>query len=631
MDSLRIQFERAEKQVNLVAGKLARREFLTNQDFNETVRLLNDIDLEQQRLLRSIQQEGIDIGDCRSLDALDQLLEEVRKKREQEELRRRMADAVFKFLCIESTAEEHKAELQRLQDELYGSSDEELEQMEKDGRLDGYRKFTELVKSPAPDRAEVFALRDQFGYQMAFAVLAGQLVYREKRRPADSRRPETRQEPSPEAARPAVTPESGSEYEPEGEPVQDRFAAQQLVQNAEPETPAKQSTPPAQEPEESEPEPEPAPAPVSVQKEPGAVLRSTFTLPDHEDFPFWEAWDSFKDFREKVSSLPKACRILLPALTQLGVLDLDLTLAFCSIMGWDTPWKDRDDLDIQMERSLWLLAKQNLAAEYKIEGQNPLYCLTEYAYRCLHEDAIQRDASKLFRIHIDRDRGFHIAIGSHDLFGWQEMDRDALLDARDRNAALVTYFTCLKGAWGVKNLSSDTLVSVLNSLNWTNGHYVVKVPGENSKLSLCTVYHDLREYPRSGETLYPGSGGALFVTPERPDGPFPTPGPAFFATETDLWQWDGRWYEVLHVEPPEEEEEVLEDDLEEEEEPMYGEDEEVFVEGEPEEMDREPGDREDPGRDEDDYEYDGEAPDEDSEPEEEEDLRQGNDDSSNDE
>ena len=56
--------------------------------------------------------------------------------------------------------------------------------------------------------------------------------------------------------------------------------------------------------------------------------------------------------------------------------------------------------------------------------------------------------------------------------------------------------------------------NVLDSIAWQSGQYTIRVPGVD-KLNLCTLYDSMSQFPRSSDLFYPGSGGALFLTPEN--------------------------------------------------------------------------------------------------------------------
>ncbi len=536
LESLREQFEQAEKQVDVVREKLIQREFITREELDGLVHLLVNIYETREKCVKILESEGLDASECRNLDSLEKALEINRRRRELEERNRRIRQVLEGFFSIIPLDAIHQEALEGFQQELRDCSEETLAEMDRSGELELYRTFTECVRDGSPDPARVDTLKDRFGFQMVYAILAGQLKYvgpeEEKQVPAEGAEPEAG-EPGesrePEQAEEAEEAEGGEEEEDSSAPEEAQEAG-------------------AEEPEE-------VPPPVEEDSgEPRIMVSSTFPLPEPGDLPYWEAWrDSttkvtFQEFRDKVRNLPKA-RILLPAFTRLGVLDAELMVRFCAIMNWDIPWHsdvnfwhEGESMEEQVERCLWTLTKHGMVAEYRIEGQpKPVYCLTEYTNWCMRHEDIQQAARELFHIHLSDGNVFCIDIGSNEVVARQEMDRDRLLAIRDHNADMADYLSFMNRAFEEQELNRDELLSILNSFSIRNGRYMVLVPGEE-KLYLCTVFHSLADYR--------GSGGALLLTEERPEGPFSTKGPVFHCGGDTLSCWLGKWYTMIHLVEP---------------------------------------------------------------------------------
>ena len=533
MDSLTVQFERAQRQVQSVAAKLSNHEFLTGQDFTELVRVLNELDLGRQRGIRILEQAGMETTGCQDLDRMVELLEFCRAQQEQEEKQRRIRDTVAGFLSIEAVEEEHRSELSRYQQELEAFSGEKLEEMEKAGELEPYRLFLASVRSQRPNRAVVAQLKNTFGYQLAFALLAGQLEYHGPDLDVDPASPvEDEAEPEPE----------------EPAPAQEEPAAEEVPQ-PEPEAPA--------EPEIKTAPAEP-PAPEPPPKPRGPVVASSTQLLFENDFPYYEAWDGFADFCRNVQEMDNACHILLLALSRFGVLDLETAMQFTILMGWDAPWREKEEaVAEQEERSLQRqmatvprkLLRRNLIAEYVREGKPTLYCLNEYSYRVLQREDLFLPPEEFLRIELSGGRHFHVPVGHHDVYGKEEMEESVLDGVMEQNKALIRYFTFLRRAWEAQVFDNGDMVAVLDSIAWQSGQYTIRVPGVD-KLNLCTLYDSMSQFPRSSDLFYPGSGGALFLTPERPEGPIRTRGPAFYCNDSELYIWERGWEKLMEIPEP---------------------------------------------------------------------------------
>ncbi len=560
LESLRELFGQAQQQVDMVAEKLRNGEFISRDDLDEMVRRLVTIQETREKCDAVLEEEGLDPSQCHNLESLEKALEINRRRRELAERNRRIRETVDGFLSIVPVEEIHRQELETFQQELRDSGEEALIGMDQGGELALYRLFTDCVRSATPDPRQVDALKDHFGFQMVYAILAGQLQY-----------VGVEEEPAPAPAAPAAVAEPAPQPEPEKQEEPAAGTSSETPEVAPDTSPVDSSGDVSEEPDvQPEPEPVEEPAPPEPEPEPGPPampVSSTFPLPDSGDLPYWEAWrDSstgvtFQEFRDKVRNMPKA-RILLPAFTRLGVLDAELMVRFCAVMNWDIPWHndanvnafEANSMEEQVERSLWTMTKHGLVAEYRVPGQpRPLYCLTEYTNWCLRHEDIQHDAHALFHIHLRDGNEFCIDMGDNEVIARQMMDGERLLAIRERNANMADYLSFMSRVFEEGELNRDEMLAILNSFTIRNGRYMVLVPGDE-KLYLCAVFHHLEEYR--------GTGGALLLTEERPEGPFSTKGPVFHCGNNTLSCWLGKWYTMVRlVEPQPEPEPEAEEDV----------------------------------------------------------------------
>lgn len=295
---------------------------------------------------------------------------------------------------------------------------------------------------------------------------------------------------------------------------------------------------PAMPPPPPPPEAPPAAAPPGPEPEeepsvPGRRLVSMYPIKNREA--------SADGFRNALKRFPIEANILLPALSQMGVLNAELTLRLSELFGWNEAQPDAGLYAEQIKKTFLALADKGFIAAYPTQEYGTLYCLTEYSYACLHKPTILKDAKNIFAVPMGKQRrkSFFLCVGSHKLLGQQQMDMDTLLTALTQNQYVERYLSFVQDKKAALKLSDEELKAVLNSFVWKKDGYAVKVPVDGAGVP-CRICFD-------GE--HHGGGAVLFLTAAPPQGPWED-GPVAFCNGEDLSLWDGGWRSITA--PPEE-------------------------------------------------------------------------------
>lgn len=476
MEKLKKVFADAEYALNVVVRKLSDGQLLTDQDCLEVVRQINESSQEQQRLMRELEKAGYDLSDCSSVDELEEMLADYRRQKEEQDCLCRLRTIVARFSSIRAVADVHKGELERIQSDLAACDDKKLLCMEESGQMELYRKFISCVSAPKTNMEDVSLLTSQFGYQLPFAILRRELTVGEE-------------VPCVKEVSSAVLPEEPPAVPPAGG------------------------------------------ACSSEEEEPSAGDRMLETM-----YPIKRREVSVDRFRNALKRLPIEAYILLPALSQFGVLNVELTVQLSAVFGWNVTQSGSDCYAEQIEDTFRILAEKGYIAAYQSQECGTLYCLTEYGYNCLHMPTIQKSSEELLAIPIYRrkHRTFYVSVGFHKILGYGQMETDTLLEVLSQNQRVERYLALLKNRKDAIGLNSEDLDAVLRSLSWKSGHYVVRVPIDG-KCILCQVCF--------GEEDQNG-GAVLYLTTDRPEKPLNN-NTAVFYNGDELVYWNQGWIPLI--------------------------------------------------------------------------------------
>lgn len=243
-------------------------------------------------------------------------------------------------------------------------------------------------------------------------------------------------------------------------------------------------------------------------------------------------------FRNALKRFPAEANILLPALSQMGVLNVELAVRFSALRGWDVTQPNQKQYAEQVENVFRLLSEKGFTTGYQTREQGIVYCLTKYGYDCLHMPMIIKNARDVLAvpIHKRKNNSFFIPVGYYKFLGDVQMDAGRLQEAFGRNQDIERYLSCLQKQKHILRLSDADMESVLRSFTWKNNHYVIKVP-ICGKYVLCQVCHNMDDCV---------SGAALFLTSVQPEKPWEE-GPVVFCDGRDIFYWNHGWIPAVGV------------------------------------------------------------------------------------
>lgn len=274
----------------------------------------------------------------------------------------------------------------------------------------------------------------------------------------------------------------------------------------------------------------PTPEPEDESPASGGMLRSMYPIKRREA--------NVDGFRNALKRFPVEASILLPALSQMGILNVELTMRLSELLGWNAARADADFYAEQIKNTFRALAEKGFIAAYPTQEYGDLYCLTEYGYNCLHKQTILKEAKNLFAVPIDKrkPKSFCIAVGSHKILGQQQMDTDILLKAFAQNQQVEHYLSYVHSQKDTLMLSDEDLETIMSSLVWKNDGYIVKVPIDGACVP-CQICFDSGHYD---------GGAILFLTSVRPEGSWED-GPIVFCDGKALSRWKDGWNSVIEV------------------------------------------------------------------------------------
>ncbi len=179
---------------------------------------------------------------------------------------------------------------------------------------------------------------------------------------------------------------------------------------------------------------------------------------------------SFKKEIVRIAKSAQMVRIVLPMLTNLGVLTKEQAYRFG--VGMDC-FREEERSRKDVEEAFDVLASKGFVAHYQYhDGVSVVdaYCLTGYCYGCMQKNSIA--SLRMF---------WGITFGDYKFCGGVQMDKSIVAGAIGKNAVLLEYF------YGIKaRLSEAEYQVVKESIHWLGGCYEVAVFYEG-KSYLCRI------------------------------------------------------------------------------------------------------------------------------------------------
>lgn len=471
MDNIEQSFLALGDHLSKVQQGVDEGQFLTEQVCSEMFRLVDEVRQEQKRCMQTLQDVGIKDPVCSSVSVFRTQMEECQRKAVEKQIA--AAKQVMKeFLSLFSTSGVHTAKLNQLFRQIDLSDETALLHIMESGELAQYQTFLDFVRAGTADYAALEPLTGIFGYDLAFALMGGDLRLGG---------PETSAE------------EKDSEAEKPQEPEQ------------EPETQMEQKG-------------------TNVSGNVTTETVSAWLIPIQ---PIKEQKPTVEGFRKILGKLPVDARVLLPALSQFGVLTLELAVRIGMAMDWAVAQPDEQAYRTQVAKVLQELEKRGFVARYNTEA-GEVFCLTAYGYGCLHRSKILEQAKHVFAVPMETHgtsvKTFAVAIGQHQLTAQPRMDAAVLCRTLDEVRKVCEYLEWIRQ-------SSENAEEICCSLTWKAGHYEVKTPCADGT-TLCLVCFEAS----------PGEN-ALYLTEAAPK-PCPATGTAVWFSGGMLLHWDaaqGEW------------------------------------------------------------------------------------------
>ncbi len=529
MDTLKRLFMNAEICIRGIVEKISGKQFLTEQDCAEMVRLTMEICQEQERCMKMLKEAGVEETECQSIEELEGLWNLYRQKEERKKRILQSRRIVEEFLSIQTPMEDYRLELERIQSALRVYDDEMLLQMEENGDLRHYQEFVDCIKTEQPDKELVYKLADKFGRPLAFALLYHELEF----------------SGCENAEKTIVAPkegvsEVGNTWDEKNLSntgnVLDQGDSLNLESNLEEERiPNPEYTSSAGMEELAVGSSAKAAGASFTDKGGFLVNNKTYLLEPIR--PLRKRDITTKMLRGDLKGLSLQAKTLLVMLRQFAVLNAELAMEL-SHVGEKHDY-DQEDLIIhkkQFECTFETLLEKGLVAGYRTEEHDVLYCLTEYGYQLTFLKGSEGDFVKVK----NKYRKFSVLLENRRILGTAQMRGDILRLVFGKTHDMARYLTCI---WEHKDrlrLDKKMVDEIIGSFCWDKDHYIVKV-FMNRKSTLCPVYHTFQSYP--------GTGVALFLTAVPPEGPFDqTKDAVFFCDGENCYYWAHGWISIAEEE-----------------------------------------------------------------------------------
>ncbi len=232
-------------------------------------------------------------------------------------------------------------------------------------------------------------------------------------------------------------------------------------------------------------------------------------------------------FKADMRKLPMEARILLPALSQYGVLDLPLLQRFGHLYHWDEFEISPRMFGQGVENALKEVADKGYVLEYACEGFGPVFCLSEFGYAALRKPAILRNPDEPLGI-ATRDGTVHLPVGGNAVNGTAEMKTTVLADMLHRNEAIADFLEFIRDTDGIFLTKDGSTPEVVWESVWNTYRISMPNPFGDGYVPcyVCNRYED-----------YPGFGSVLFLLPNLPDLKDMTSAPTYCWVPGGLYLW----------------------------------------------------------------------------------------------
>ena len=472
MDNIGQSFLALAKHLNEVRQELDKGQFLPEQVCSEIFRLVDEVRQEQKRCIQTLQDAGVKDPVCCSIAEFKTQMEDCQRKAEEKQQIAAAKQVMKEFLSLSSMSGKYTAKLNQLFRQIDLSDETALLHIVESGELAQYKAFLNFVWAGTADYAAVEPLTGIFGYDLAFALMGGDLRLDGLETSAEEKASEAEEPQEPEQ-------ETEAQLEQKGTNVADDVATETVSVLLTPVQPIK-----AQKP-------------------------------------------TVEGFRKILGKLPLDARVLLPALSQFGVLTLELAVRIGMAMDWAVAQPDEQAYRTQVAKVLPELEKRGFTARYNTEA-GEVFCLTAYGYGCLHRSKILEQAKHVFAVPMETHgtsvKTFAVAIGQHQLTAQPRMDAVVLCRTLDEVRKVCEYLEWVRQ-------SAENAEEICCSLTWKAGHYEVKTPCADGT-TLCLVCFEASP----GENV-------LYLTETAPK-PCPATGTAVWFSGGMLLHWDaaqGEW------------------------------------------------------------------------------------------
>ncbi len=168
---------------------------------------------------------------------------------------------------------------------------------------------------------------------------------------------------------------------------------------------------------------------------------------------------SFKKEIVKLTKINKGIRVVLPLLTNLGILTKEQIYLFGVCMDcFEESDKSKNSIDSAIEA---LVSRGYLSCfEIQLDGQmTTAYCLSAYCSNCMYKDSIVRM------------KGFWgISFGDYKFVYDSEAKRSDVEEAVEANKLLLRYVYAMKDS-----MDKEEYQTIKHSIKWKNGHYQISV------------------------------------------------------------------------------------------------------------------------------------------------------------
>lgn len=189
-------------------------------------------------------------------------------------------------------------------------------------------------------------------------------------------------------------------------------------------------------------------------------------------------------FKKEILVMPKEIRIILPIMTNLGILTT--AQIFKTGVCLDA-FEETDSVYHKVVYAITQLSNKGYLAAYILpESKDTAYCLTHYSNVCLQKDSIVNQMKKFW------DTSF----GNFRICGKNEMDPEPLLDIIRDNEKMLKYLYGIK-----KEIPEEQYNRIERSLRREGDGYVIAVSKANEMIT-CRIYNDKQMDDNTNAVLF---------------------------------------------------------------------------------------------------------------------------------